>query len=349
MLEYDQDKITEQIITFLNGQSDKDDIARIKTWVEQSESNKEYYHQIKNIYEMSKKRVELENIPVERALGKVSFKIDSYKKRNFSVGIWLQRIAVVLFIPLLAGLIYLSIGKTGTNGSVNYCEVESAIGLKSFITLHDGSKVWLNSGSTLRYPDKFVDHERVVFIEGEAYFEVASSVKRPFIVNTPNIQVVATGTKFNVYDRGKESIKGISLVSGKVSISRLVGDNKNNPISSLNPGQHLKFDLEKETKEIIEEDMYKYYSWKDNKIIFRNDSMSEVARRLGNIYGVDIELQGEELNDYRYRATFEKESLIEILRLLKISAPIDYKEVKRKQNEDGSFSPPKIIIYKIKE
>jgi ferric-dicitrate binding protein FerR (iron transport regulator) len=116
----------------------------------------------------------------------------------------------------------------------------------------------------------------------------------------------------------------------------------------MKPDQHLEYDASNHSTKLTEGDMYKYYAWKDNKMVFRNDLMTDVVKRISQLYGVEIELQGKELKTYRYRATFEDESLSEILRLLKLTAPINYREVKRELQADGSFSRPKIVIYPVK-
>src|SRR5512137_2169004 len=97
----------------------------------------------------------------------------------------------------------------------------------------------------------------------------------------------------------------------------------------MNPDQHMIFNDSTGLFSINDVDTYKYYAWKDGKLIFRNEPLSEVVKKLGQVFNVDIELQGEELQNYRYRATFEDESLSEILKLLKLSSPICYKEIKR--------------------
>jgi ferric-dicitrate binding protein FerR (iron transport regulator) len=97
------------------------------------------------------------------------------------------------------------------------------------------------------------------------------------------------------------------------------------------------------------EDTYKYIAWKDGKLIFRNEPLDEVVKKIGQVFNVDIELQGNSLQDYRYRATFEDESLTEILKLLEISSPISFKEIKRVPLADGSFPRKKVIVFPVKQ
>jgi ferric-dicitrate binding protein FerR (iron transport regulator) len=256
-----------------------------------------------------------------------------------------------LFIPLLAASLYFYVQNRETGNvepTVNYCEIQAAIGARSSFTLPDNTGVWLNSGSRIRYPDRFTGKERTIYLEGEAYFEVTSSVEHPFVVNTPAMQVRATGTKFHVADFEDNPVKEISLLSGKVAIGTTDTNRQTTRLLDLEPGQHVEYGVTDRSTQVTEGDMYKYYAWKDNKMVFRNDLMSDVVKRISQLYGVEIELQGEELKKYRYRATFEDESLYEILKLLQLSAPINFREVKRKQQADGTFTRPKIVIYPVK-
>jgi ferric-dicitrate binding protein FerR (iron transport regulator) len=222
--------------------------------------------------------------------------------------------------------------------------VVAAFGTFSLLELPDGSKVWLNSGSSLRYPDKFSSDNRTVYLIGEAYFEVHSDKTMPFFVNTPYFTVKATGTKFSVRAEKKFLRPSVTLIEGKVAVEKPNKGAEANLIADLIPNQHMTYDTLNGHFTIQTEDTYKYVAWKDGKLVFRNDNICEVARRISLQYNVDIEIKGEQIKNYRYRATFEDEPLGELLRLLKISSPIDYQEIKQKELPDGTFSRRKIII-----
>ena len=125
----------------------------------------------------------------------------------------------------------------------------------------------------------------------------------------------------------------------------------NNKIKSTNliVNQHLTFDKSTGAVSVVNEDTYKYIAWKDGKLVFRNEPLSEVAKRISQVFNIDIEIRGKEIENYSYRATFQDESLAEILKLLKISSPINYYEVKRNPLPDGSFPRKKVIIYPAKQ
>jgi len=119
-------------------------------------------------------------------------------------------------------------------------------------------------------------------------------------------------------------------------------------ISELKPNQYLSYNRITKEKHIIDEDVYKYFAWKDGKLIFRDEPLDKVLSKLSLMFNVDIDLQGEELIPYRYHATFQDESLEEILKLLKLSAPLSFREIKRDPLPDGSFPKKKVIVFPVK-
>ncbi|OFY68497.1 MAG: hypothetical protein A2V64_10505 [Bacteroidetes bacterium RBG_13_43_22] len=345
-----QDDILALIARNLSDEADLSEVAQLREWIECSETNKRYFKQVKNIWEVSDKQLDPNMINTPEALGKVLNRISEVSPGR-SLWYYWQKIAAVIILPLAVStilLLYLNSHKTSSLNEPVYNEVYAAFGTRSALKLADSTLVWLNSGSSLRYPDKFDNKNRHVYLKGEACFEVKSDVSNPFIVQTSTLLVKATGTKFNIQEFDLTPVTEVTLVSGKVFVHEL--DNIKNPtlITELCPNQHLKYNRETKTKSIVNEDVYKYIAWKDGKLIFRNEPLSEAVKKIGQVFKVDIELQGTELQDYRYWATFQDESLDEILKLLKLSSPIDFRELKRNPLPDGSFPKKKIIIFPAK-
>jgi ferric-dicitrate binding protein FerR (iron transport regulator) len=332
------------IAKYLGGNASEDEILMLESWIRESDENLKYFRQFKNIWEAS---VELP-VSTDKALTKVLNQINS-RKRRLTYWQILQRIAAILFIPLLISMLWLTVGKNfkNINSTITYNKVVAAFGTYSLLELPDGSKVWLNSGASLRYPGKFSKSNRSVYLIGEAYFEVHSDKTMPFYVNTTYFTVKATGTKFNVRAEKNFRTPSVTLIEGKVAVQKPDSGKQKDLITMLQPNQHMTYDTLSGHVTIQTEDTYKHFAWKDGKLVFRNDNISEVARRISLQYNVDIEIKGDEIKKYRYRATFENEPLGELLRLLKISSPIDYSEVKPQALPDGTFSRRKIIIFSI--
>jgi ferric-dicitrate binding protein FerR (iron transport regulator) len=333
------------IVSYLGGKASEDEILKLESWIRESDENQKYFNQLKNIWDATA------DIPIstDRALSKVLKQINKDQKSKLSFVQIIQRIAAILFIPLLVSMLWLYSGNNfnSSNSIITYNKAVAAFGTFSELELPDGSKVWLNAGSTLQYPDKFSKDNRIVYLVGEAYFEVHSNESIPFLVSTPYFTVKATGTKFNVRAEKNFLTPSVTLIEGKVAVQKNSSDKGNGLITLLQPQQHMTYDTLSGHFTIQTEDPYKHFAWKDGKLVFRNDNISEVARRISLQYNVDIEIKGNEIKKYRYRATFENEPLNELLRLLKISSPIDYTEVKPTALPDGTFSRRKIIIYSI--
>jgi transmembrane sensor len=330
------------IFNYLQGNASKEEIETLDSWLSESIENLTYYKQLRNIWESS---VDLP-VSTEKALSKVIKQIIPENKAITFWHFW-QKIAAVLLFPLLLSLAWFSIARNAENRRMEstFNIATAAFGSYSSLELPDGSKVWLNSGSRLKYPLRFSDHNRQVYLNGEAYFEVHSDATSPFFVNTPYFAVKATGTCFNVTSYKNILTPSVTLVEGKVSVQEVSQGRKNETLAILHPGQHMEYDTLLRKTIILTEDTYKYVAWKDGKLVFRNDLLSEVARRISLQYNVDIEVIGNRINKNRYRATFENQPLNELLELLKMSAPIDYKEINPERLPDNSFSKRKIIIY----
>lgn len=342
-----QNNILVLIIRNLEGLADMVEIAQLREWLGKSEANRQYFEQARNIWVTSDNEFDPETIDTAKALNKVLAGISEAPAKSTLWFYW-QKIAAVIILPVILGsflLIYFHSPKAGSTNGLVYNEIYAAYGTRTAIKLADSTVVWLNSGSRLRYPDKFTEKTRKVYLKGEAYFEVKSDISRPFIVQTSSMAVKATGTKFCVLEHESNPITEVTLVSGKVFVNEL-GD-KSELISELSPNQQLKYNIQTGIKSITEGDTYKSIAWKDGKLIFRNESFSEVVEKISRFYNVDIELRGTELKKYRYRATFQDESLDEVLKLLKLSSPISFFEVKRKPLADGSFPKKKVIIFPV--
>lgn len=347
MLKMEQNNRIEILITrCISGEASTEEYQELQLWIESSKENFTVFQQYRNIWNNSENNESLRTIDVDHSYHKVMRRVGT--KSSFST-IWKywRNIAAFLLIPLITANILYFLLRSETPSIEKepvYNEIYASFGTRSAIKLPDGSSLWLNSGSRLKYPEKFFGNERRVFLTGEAYFEVESNPKRPFIVETSSVTVKATGTKFNVSGYVCDNETDVTLVTGKVEV-KMTDDYNNLNSTELEENQHLTFNKNEGTSEIVTGDTYKYVSWKDGKLIFRDEPLSYVVKKLGQIFNVDIELRGEELQNYTYRATFKDESLEEILKLLKISSPVDYIEVKREPLPDNSFPKKKIIIF----
>jgi ferric-dicitrate binding protein FerR (iron transport regulator) len=255
-----------------------------------------------------------------------------------------SKAAAILLIPLLVfGAWYISISVFTRD--IGLAEIYSPLGARIHFVLPDGSKGWLNSGSTLKFPVKFTDKTRKVILSGEGYFDVVKNPQKPFVVRSGNLNVIALGTKFDVSGYPADKHTNVVLESGRVVINRVLSGDKQMRIAELEPGQRVSIMKKENTfyKQNVLTD--KYVSWKEGMLMFRKDPMTEVIDKINRWYNVNVIIKDEEIKEYRYRATFKDETLDEVLKMMKITSPIDYYIPKRNIKEDGFVHHNKIYLF----
>ena len=330
------------LIRYINGMLTEEEAAEVKNWRAASLENEKLLEQVYFTAQVASRLKVMRTVNPDEALSRFKSRIHKKEKRlalRQVLGV-IQRAAAVLFIPvfLLSAYLFIQQGQ----GNVRTLAVRTNPGVVSAFDLPDGSKVWLNAGSSLKYPTQFNDKQRVVSMQGEAYFEVESDKEHPFIVKTKQLTVEATGTAFNVNAYAPDHVAAVTLVKGKVAVTL---DQKKT--ISLSPGEKIDYNLATSLYNVNKTNTYKWCSWKDGILIFRDDPLEYVFKRLGQTYNVEFILKDAELGKYSYKATFEGESLNEILRLLEMSAPIRCKEVSNRNTNNEKFEKQRIEVSRI--
>ena len=195
------------------------------------------------------------------------------------------------------------------------------------VTLSDGTNVWLNAETTLRYPTQFVGDERSVELEGEAYFEVAENAQMPFIVNSGGQAVKVLGTTFNIssYPEGKAILT--TLVEGKVQV--YLAGNANEPVL-LRPNQQSIFSKNQSSIGIKEVDVQEYISWKDGWFVFQDTPFEDIMISLTRWYDIDVQFENPAAKSMVFTGKVRRyESLEEILSLLEKTNEISFKIERR--------------------
>ncbi len=265
---------------------------------------------------------------------------DNNKPKQMNWTLTFQRIAAVLIIPLLLSfLTYYYFQSRIFQGADSYAEIQCPLGVRTKFLLPDGSTGFLNSGSSLKYPVQFA-HKRTVELTGEAFFDVVHNKEIPFHVNTRNLDIKVLGTTFNVLANEDENTEEIVLQTGKIDVSSKNGKQ----LAVLLPDEQLILNTDNQTftkKEVIAS---QYATWKEGILVFRNENMQQMARRLSRWYNAEVLVDDHMLNDYTFHATFIDEPLDEVLKLISITTPITYKEERRTSNKEGLFQKRKITL-----
>lgn len=306
-----------------------------------------YEHKLEDdvqpVFELVDRLVMQKGIDVEKNWHQLHVRIHHHKQKN-QLLTWIRNIAAILLLPLLGLSAYLYY-QTNTlkSKSVGLLETTTAYGVRTKITLSDGSEVWLNSGSTLSYPERFTGGKRQVTLSGEAFFKVKSDKDHRFDVQTSDgITVSAYGTEFNVQAYAEEPEIKATLAEGHIQIDQI-----NQPASQeLIPGEQAIYSRHTQQMQVRKANLLVETAWKDGKLVFRRTPMEEIAKQLSRHFNVNIQLQGKEIFDYTYSATFTTETLAEILSLLEKTAPIRCEIIEPQQQNDLAFTRKKVIIHK---
>jgi len=261
------------------------------------------------------------------------------------------RIAAILIIPIIVYTAYIQFfqaNKTLPEVASQLVTVSSQAGTITNLELPDGSKVWLNSGSSISYPYQFNGSTRDVSLTGEAYFEVVKNKMVPMVVSTGQVNLKVYGTSFNVNAVSSEKSVRVTLVEGSVALSSPSGMDKGENELFIEPGQTVTYFDDSKKLIVKDEDTFLYTAWKEGVLIFKNKTFETVLKQLSCKYNVDIELEDKTLAPIPMDATFRDENINEILRLLSLSTPFQFYYGSPQKLPDGTFAKSKIYIKRNK-
>jgi transmembrane sensor len=204
-----------------------------------------------------------------------------------------------------------------------YNQLEVPYGKRYQIQLSDGTEINLNAGTSLKYPVNFLKGKnRLVFLKGEAYFNVTKDSEHPFVVNSNGINVRVLGTKFNVTSYSEDENINTVLEEGLV---RIYGKSNGESSIILKPGFKAAWNKKGKVISIEKADVKMYTSWINGKIIFKQESINTIIKRLERHYNVKIINNNKSLGKDIITASFDIETIEEVFRAINEIHPIDYK------------------------
>ncbi len=272
----------------------------------------------------------------------------SFRRRKQIPGV-LSKIAAMICIPVfLFGLYtswrYLSVGSETIAESKVLYEVRSSADAITKVELADGTVVWLNHKSRLRYPARFDSDIRKVELSGEGYFDVAHNPDVPFVINAGMINIIAHGTEFNVCSYPDDDKTEATLVEGEIEIESSVDGSSRTESLALHPSERAVYDRNNRTvaSHMIVDD--RYYAWKNGRLVFKNEPMGDVIKKLSRWFNVDIEIKDPSLYDLTYTATFVNETLPQVMELLAIATPIHYSISSRGKLDNDTYTKRKVVL-----
>jgi transmembrane sensor len=344
------------IAGYLKGELNRDETNELISWINSSSRNKQYYDQCCEVWIIARSLSGNRNYNVQKAFWKFKQNIKTGAVQNTGMDKirFLKsfvRYAAIIILAFTAGGYLFNINdtilksdrkKTVTN------ELIIPLGSHASLTLPDGTEVTLNAGSIFKFDGMNKKNERIVQLEGEAYFKVAKDTKRPFIVNTTCLNVIALGTEFNVKAYPLDKTVETTLVSGSVKIEAV---SLSDSVTILKPNQKYTFfrpdpvttadtasgeaktDIQavpiqkaSNVQDLVKEDVNieSIISWKENIWIFEQQSLAQLAVELERKFDVKIVFDSENLKSLRFTGTISAEPIEQVLEVISISAPINF-------------------------
>lgn len=279
--------IHEIIISYLDGSATTGERHELEAWLRASQANRDDFDSIRKLWYLSS--AESAAPDTEMALNRLLAEIkDRQPRRNVLTG-WriAMRVAAAAIVLFTVGYVSYLAGSRNTQiveqPAMN--RLITAAGSKGRFVLPDSSVVWLNSSSTLEYPESFDAAGRHVALTGEAYFEVSRDEKRPFTVSAGDLDVRVLGTHFTVENYSSRDVAEVVLVEGSVEVSgRSIGEPE-----ILEPGQMFAIEKSSGHTDIEKVNTGSYTSWIHNKLVFDAAPLQEILLNLSKWYVTDIE------------------------------------------------------------
>lgn len=311
---------------YLSGTASTSEKQQLLDWLEESEKNKKLFNQMKDIHLVSGIKHATYTHKKHQSWNKVDRKINRNNAVRFGNVI---KYAAILVLAMLIGAAITKLAENFIEANIEVARVEVPNGQMSKIILFDGTEVWLNSGSVIEYPNKFNEEERTVFIQGEAFFDVAKNEKIPFIVESKNMHVKVLGTSFNISAYENDQFTNLTLVEGKVDLLTPSGKF----LTELVPGEMA--DLKSGKLSIKKVDTSFYSSWKEGKIEFKSIPLEEITKKLERWYNVSIDFHDDESKALKFSGTVLKNKPIEqIIKAIQLLSPINYKITLNPEGKD---------------
>lgn len=274
----------ETLYKYFSRQLNDDERKVVQNWVDESEENLNEFMAERAMFDASILLMDESEV------------LHTEKKSNVVRRVFVQamKVAAVAVVTLCLSHIY---NKVTFDDNIPMCELKVPAGQQLNITLADGSNVWLNSMTTLRYPALFASDERRVEIDGEGYFEVTKDIEKPFRVETSKGTIEVLGTSFNVDAYSKCKTFSTALISGKVKI--VAGNND----YYLEPDQIAKSNSDG-TLSISPITDYDHFRWREGIISLQNESFLQIMKKFEKFYGIKIVVDKKGMENFAYTGKF---------------------------------------------
>jgi ferric-dicitrate binding protein FerR (iron transport regulator) len=325
---------------FLAEECDNKDASLVRGWLSESSKNKEIMKELEKLWDASKHSNSSKdsfdtNIEWVVLQNRIEDETLNFSTKHVNRSTWLTlynpllptltKIAALFLLAALVGLFFIDrfyIPQEEFNEPV-LNEITMEKGHRGGVTLSDGTKVYINSDSKIIIPSIFQTNKREVFLEGEAYFDVAEDPNKPFLIKTDGALVEVLGTSFAVRNYPGDNI--IQTVVSEGTVSFRSDNEKTKQSVILTAGNLGRLNIESnEIKTELVDDINFYLSWKEGYLKFKNESMKEVAKQLERKYDVEVVFGSKEIAEMHLTAELRSRSLARVLETISASLQIDH-------------------------
>lgn len=333
----------EDIVKLVTGNLPREEKKKIIEEINAQKRDKEIFKKVKISWAFLSSTKKMNDYEIENAYLKIQNKITGEKRRlNPILNTVFKYAAIIVFLISLTTIYYTNkqqFNRTDTPKELLYTSFITENGQRSKVVLPDSSIVWLNSGTTLSYPSNFSEEHRKVSVEGQAFFQVHHNEDNPFSVQANGLIVKVLGTKFDVDAYPENDKIAVVLESGKVELGYEGFESFN---YCMEPGEMAKYNIANNELSINYVNTEIYSSWKEGKLIFRNESMKNVIDKLKRWYNIEIKVTNVDVYNSIFSGTIQNESYEEIFRYIEIVCDVHCELIHNYEEE----AKPQIIISK---
>ncbi len=335
------------ILNYINGKYSYNDYLKIKDWFRNANTEELKIDIIENQWTELINQSDKEDASFNHLFEKIQYQILLDEKRAAKkLSLWshYKRIAAILLIPVLFLSVWYYIFShspefNNDKTAQNFVDISAPPGSRVSFMLPDSSRVWLNSESKITYPVPF-NSNRIVELDGEAFFEVKHRPQSDFRVNVTDMEVKVLGTKFNVTAYKDDNFTNVVLNEGKVEI-----EGKRETFNyTMHPNEKITFNRQSKTLNVKNVDVSRFSAWRNGYLVIDNEPLKDVLSRIERWYNAEITIEDETLKNYRFKFTCQDEPLEEVLLLMSKTTPIKYEIQKRELDEYGVLKPKKVTM-----
>ena len=344
----EHNNIPENLIDIFSQGINAEEKRKLEDWIHLKKENENLYWELRDVWQASATVDPSNKYDENRAWEKLRPELKVIKpKRNLN---WFKYAAVAVAFTALGSISYYLLTPSTQSVPVSFQEVYVPYGSTSKIILPDGSYVWLNAGSFLKYNNSFNVNNRNVFLKGEAFFDVQKNKQLSFIVQTPGMEVKAIGTKFNVKSYPEEQIISTTVVEGRVQVINQLKASKQNELV-LTSNQSASFLKEFTANPVIEPEKNKntpqpfdkieeipskilevesdvnidlFVSWHQGKLLIERERLGSLAVKFERRYNIKILFLDESVKNYVFSGVLKDETFEQVLEVIRLASPLHF-------------------------